>query len=294
MEFHLFLPQMRLTIAQLVERARAAEMAGFTGIALMDHLVPPAAVDQPMYEAMTTATWLAAATETLHVGHLVLCDAMRHPAVLARQAVTLDHASGGRFELGLGWGSVPQELETFGVASAAARSRVDRMSETLDLLRALWSGERIDFDGDHHRVEGGQQLPTPLGKLPIVIGGAGPRTMQLVAEHADWWNLPVHRIEQIEDLRASAGNARISIQLLVTLVRAEAERGEVVAAAQRRFGFMPASGRVIGNAEEIATTFESYAARGVERIYTWFTDFAHPDTLAAFGEQLISHPSMSL
>ena len=288
MEFHLFLPQMRLTIEQLVERARAAERAGFTGIALMDHLMPPAALDQPMYEAMTTATWLAAATETLHVGHLVLCDAFRHPAVLARQAVTLDHASRGRFELGLGWGSVPDELATFGVAATDARSRVDRMSETLDLVRELWGGEKVDFTGAHHEVAGGQQLPTPLGRLPIVIGGAGPRTMQLVARHADWWNLPIHKIGQLEQLRASAGDARVSIQLMVTLVRSESERDEVIAAAQRRFGFMPAAGRVIGNAEEIAAAFEAYAARGVERIYTWFTDFAQPETLAAFGEQLIS------
>ncbi|MCU1400669.1 MAG: luciferase family protein [Acidimicrobiales bacterium] len=287
MQFHLFLPQMRLTMAQLVERARAAEAAGFEGIALMDHLMPPAALDQPMYEAMTTATWLAAATETLHVGHLVLCDAMRHPALLARQAVTLDHASGARFELGLGWGSVPAELETFGVGSTAARSRVDRMSETLDLVRALWSGERIDFDGEHHHVHGGQQLPTPLGHLPIVIGGAGKRTMQLVAKHADWWNLPIHKLDQLEDLRASAGSARVSIQVMVTLVRNEGERAEVVEAARRRFGFMPAASRVIGNAEEVAAAFEAYAARGVERVYAWFTDFAHPHTLQAFGQQLI-------
>jgi len=288
MEYHLFLPQMRLTIGQLVERARAAEGAGFTGIALMDHLMPPAALDQPMYEAMTTATWLAAATDTLNVGHLVLCDAMRHPALLARQAVTLDHASTGRFELGLGWGSVPQELETFGVASTDARSRVDRMSETLDLVRALWSGEKVDFAGEYHHVSGGQQLPTPLGAVPIVIGGAGPRTMQLVAKHADWWNLPIHKIGQLEQLRPSAGRARVSIQLMVTFIRSEAERDDVLTAAQRRFGFMPATGRAIGNAEELMATFDSYAARGVERIYTWFTDFAQPETLAAFGEQLIN------
>ena len=287
MQFHLFLPQMRLSIPQLVERARAAESAGFGGIALMDHLVPPNAVDQPMYEAMTTATWLAAATETLHVGHLVLCDAMRHPAVLARQAVTLDHASGGRFELGLGWGSVPRELETFGVASTAPRSRVDRMSETLDLLRALWSGETVDFGGQYHRVVGGQQLPKPLARLPIVIGGAGPRTMQLVAGHADWWNLPIHKIDQLEGLRATAGSARVSIQLMVTLIRSEADREDVIAAADRRFGFMPVAGRAVGNAEQLATVFDFYAARGVERIYTWFTDFAQPDTLAAFGRHLI-------
>src|SRR5262245_1338379 len=65
MEFHLFLPQMRMTPAALVERARAAEAAGFRGMALMDHLAPPQAADQPMFEAMTTATWLAAHTERL-------------------------------------------------------------------------------------------------------------------------------------------------------------------------------------------------------------------------------------
>lgn len=286
-QFHLFLPQMRLSIAQLVERARAAETAGFDGIALMDHLAPPMALDQPMYEAMTTAAWLAATTDTLNVGHLVLCDAMRHPAVLARQAVTLDHASNGRFELGIGWGSVPQELETFGVGTTDARSRVDRMSETLDLVRALWSGETVDFGGEYHRVCGAQQLPVPLGRIPIVIGGAGPRTMQLVAEHADWWNLPIHKINQLDALRAGAGNARVSLQLMITLIHSEAARDDIVGAAQRRFGSMPAAGRVIGTAEEIAAVFDGYAARGVERIYAWFTDFAPPDTLAAFGAQVI-------
>src|SRR5262245_26226912 len=97
---------MRLSMAELVERARAAEAAGFDGVAGMDHLAPPLAEDKPMYEAMTTATWLAAHTERLTVSSLVLCDGFRHPSVLAREAVTLDHASGGRFELGIGWGSV--------------------------------------------------------------------------------------------------------------------------------------------------------------------------------------------
>ena len=142
-EVHLFLPQMRMTMDVLVERAQAAEEAGFDGIAFMDHLTPPLADDQPMFEAMTTATWIAARTERLTVGHLVLLDALRHPVVLARQAVTIDHASGGRFELGIGWGSVPQELETFGVFDTAPRPRVDRLAETLEVLSLLWSGEMV-------------------------------------------------------------------------------------------------------------------------------------------------------
>ena len=115
MEFNLFLPQMRLSFDDLVARARAAEAAGFVGMSGMDHLTPPLAADQPMYEAMVTTTWLAAHTDRLRLGSLVLCDAFRHPAVLAREAVSIDHASGGRFDLGIGWGSVPDELATFGV-----------------------------------------------------------------------------------------------------------------------------------------------------------------------------------
>src|ERR1700682_3423125 len=120
LEFWVFLPQMRLTMEQLVERARAAEAAGFEGLAGMDHLAPPGAEAQTMFEAMVTNTWLAGHTQRLRVGSLVLCYAFRHPAVLAREAVSLDHASEGRFELGIGWGSGPDGLGALRVGSPAA------------------------------------------------------------------------------------------------------------------------------------------------------------------------------
>jgi alkanesulfonate monooxygenase SsuD/methylene tetrahydromethanopterin reductase-like flavin-dependent oxidoreductase (luciferase family) len=125
---------MRLSFDRLVASARAAEAAGFRGIAGMDHLVPPGAEAQPMYEAMVVSTWLAAHTERLAVGSLVLCDAFRHPAVLARQAVSLDHASGGRFELGLGWGSRsarpdPGRDRRRGTGDAGPGPRVRRLVE---------------------------------------------------------------------------------------------------------------------------------------------------------------------
>ena len=87
----MFLPQMRLTHEQIVERALAAEAAGFEGMAFMDHLAPPLAFEHGCGRRCV-ATWVLAKTTTLKVGHLVLCDAFRHPAVLARQATSLDHA----------------------------------------------------------------------------------------------------------------------------------------------------------------------------------------------------------
>jgi alkanesulfonate monooxygenase SsuD/methylene tetrahydromethanopterin reductase-like flavin-dependent oxidoreductase (luciferase family) len=285
LEFHLFLPQMRLTLPQLVERAQAAEAAGFDGIAGMDHLAPPLADDQPMYEAMVTNTWLAAHTSTLTISSLVLCDSFRHPAMLAREAVSIDHASGGRYELGIGWGSVPTEFETFGTGSMEPRQRVQRLKETLEVLHALWAGETIDYDGEFHHLKGAFQAPGPLHRIPIVIGGGGPKTLQLVAKHADWWNLHVGILDRLEEMRPAAGDARVSIQQRVAFVPSEDAREDVIGLATKRFG---TTGVVSGTSPELVDQFAALADRGVERVYAWFTDFAKPETLEQFGAEVMA------
>ena len=286
MEIVLFLPQMRMSLDDIVGRARAAEAAGFTGIAGMDHLAPPMAEGQPMYEAMLTTAWLAAHTERLRLGSLVLCDAFRHPAALAKEAVTLDHASGGRFELGIGWGSVVDEFGTFGVEPVAPADRVQRLRETLEILRALWAGEVVDYEGRFHHLAGARQEPTPLGRIPLVIGGFGPKTLTLVREFADWWNVDVRGIERVPELREQVGDARVSIQQMVALVPRGGDREEVTALAQRRFmGAAP----VVGSAGELVDHYGRLAEQGVERVYAWFCDFARPETLAEFGEDVLAH-----
>ena len=286
MEFHLFLPQMRMTMETIVERAQAAEAAGFKGVAFMDHLAPPNADGHPMFDAMATAGWVAANTSTLTVGHLVLCDPFRQPAVLAKEAVTLDHASGGRFELGIGSGSVASELTRFGIEVEG--KRVDRLAETLDVLKLLWSGEQFDYDGKFHRMRGAQQLPVPTRPIPILIGGGGPRTMELVARHADWWNLPGNIADKLEELRPSAGSARVSLQTIVGYIGDESRRDEVTTLATRRFGWA-ASGKAmaVGSAPELVEQLSALADSGVERFYTWFTDFAAADTITGFGSEVI-------
>jgi alkanesulfonate monooxygenase SsuD/methylene tetrahydromethanopterin reductase-like flavin-dependent oxidoreductase (luciferase family) len=278
---------MRMTLDALVERAQAAEAAGFIGMSGMDHLVPPLALEHPMYEAMSTNMWLAAHTERLKVGSLVLCDAFRHPAMLAREAVAIDNASGGRFELGIGSGSVEEEFATFGLGPASARDRTSRLGETLEVLRLLWSGETFSFRGEFFTITEGRQLPTPLQHIPIVVGGAGPRTMDLVAKYADWWNCPLHRLDMLDEMRPRTGNARVSTQQMVTFIASESERDRVLEAAARRFGVM-GGGRLTGNANELVDIYGALGDRGVERFYVWFTDFADPRTLAAFGAGVIA------
>jgi alkanesulfonate monooxygenase SsuD/methylene tetrahydromethanopterin reductase-like flavin-dependent oxidoreductase (luciferase family) len=285
MEYVLFLPQMRLSFDDLVARARAAETAGFVGIAGMDHLVPPLAAGYPMYEAMVTNTWLAAHTERLRIGSLVLCDSFRHPAVLAREAVAIDHASGGRFELGIGWGSVPDEFLTFGVGSTEPAARVQRLRETLEVLRALWKGETVDYDGEFHHLVGASQAPLPTASIPIVIGGTGRKTLALVREFADWWNIQVGSLDKLDVLRAEVGAARVSIQEIVSFVGDERDRDDITALTNRRFRY---GSPIIGSSSELVDHFGARADRGIERTYVWFADFAKPETLAAFGESVIA------
>ncbi|MDE0606863.1 MAG: LLM class flavin-dependent oxidoreductase [Acidimicrobiaceae bacterium] len=237
-----------------------------------------------MWDAMVTAAWLGART-TGTIGHLVLCDAFRHPAVLARQAVTLDHATSGRFELGVGWGSVPTEFETFGIGDAAPRARVDRLTETLEVVTALWSGEQVTYSGRHHALSEAQQLPTPIARIPIVIGGSGPRTLALVARFADWWNCPIHRLGRFSEMRERVGDARSSIQLRVTFIPEGGDRVAITETALRRFSDV---GHVIGGGEELTEHFAARAAAGIERIYVWMSDFALPDTVSEFGETVIA------
>jgi alkanesulfonate monooxygenase SsuD/methylene tetrahydromethanopterin reductase-like flavin-dependent oxidoreductase (luciferase family) len=286
MEFHLFLPQMRMTMEAIVERAQAAEGAGFAGIAFMDHLAPPNAEGHPMFDALATAGWVAANTSRLTVGHLVLCDSFRHPSVLAKEAVTIDQASGGRFELGIGSGSVAAELNRFGVEVGG--KRVERLAETLEVLKLLWTGETVDYDGRFHHLRGAQQLPVPTRRIPILIGGGGPRTLELVARHADWWNLPGNMAHKLDELRPAAGSARTSLPTIVAYIPDEGRREEVTAAANRRFGWAAAgSAMAVGTGPELAEHFSAMGERGVERFYTWFTDFAAIETVAAFGAEVI-------
>jgi alkanesulfonate monooxygenase SsuD/methylene tetrahydromethanopterin reductase-like flavin-dependent oxidoreductase (luciferase family) len=199
--------------------------------------------------------------------------------------VSIDHASGGRFELGIGWGSVPDEFATFGAGSVAARERVERLRETLAIVTALWRGETVDHDGTHHRLHGARQEPRPLGAIPIVIGGTGPKTLALVRDYADWWNVHVGQLGRVQELRDQVGDARVSIQQMVALVGRGADREAVASAARRRFGY---ADPVVGTAPELVAHFAGLAEQGIERVYTWFCDFAAPETLAEFGETVIA------
>ena len=276
-EWYLFLPQVRMPVADIVERSRHAEASGFSGVAFIDHLEAPGLRDENIWEAMSVATWVAAKTERLRIGHLVLCDAFRHPAVLAKQAVTLSEASDGRFDLGLGSGSWPAEFTRFDVGQQDPVARVKQLEQHLDLIGQYWGrGEAPDRN----------QSPLPTHPIPLILGGTGRRMMELVRRYADWWNIPANHLDKLAELAPATGSARVSIQQMVGFVRKGSDPNAVREVSTRRFGNL-GSGLICGDADELSGHFTELSGQGVERFYVWFADFAAPESLHEFGETVI-------
>ena len=284
--FGIYLPQLRMPFERILERTLAAEAAGFDSIWLMDHFVAPRAPEVDTLEGFTVATALAAHTSTIRIGHLVLCDPFRHPVLLAKMAASLDVVSGGRLELGIGWGSVPDELEMFGFGPEPAVVRAAKLRESIEILRLMFAGEPFDYDGAHYRLRRAIGRPVPAqSHVPIHIGGGGPkRTMPLVAEFADWWNCPGYALDRLDELRPLAGNARISTQHPVGLAPDAASRDDVTAQVHKRFGTW--GGVVAGTADEVADALAAEAGRGVDGFVLQFSDFGTPDTAHRFMSEV--------
>jgi probable F420-dependent oxidoreductase len=175
---------------RLLDEARRAEALGYSTLLLRDHFVREPFGDQ--LAPMVALTAAAAATTTLRVGTLVLDNDYRHPALLAKEAATLDVLSGGRFELGIGAGWLREEYEQAGIPFDPPGVRVDRLEESIQVIKRLLSGgAATKFDGSHYRLDGLESFPAPAQRPrpPILIGAGSKRMLGLAGREADVVNI---------------------------------------------------------------------------------------------------------
>src|SRR5690606_516889 len=168
------------------------EELGFDCAGVTDHFMPTSgegeALDKPFPEAWTLLAGLAARTERMRVAVLVSGNTYRHPVLLAKQAVTLDHITGGRVDFGIGAGWYEAEHRKFGWEFPPPGQRVEMLDEALQVIRSLLTERRTTFHGKHYRLEDAPFQPKPVQeRLPIMVGGRQPRMMRVVARHADIW-----------------------------------------------------------------------------------------------------------
>jgi F420-dependent oxidoreductase-like protein len=182
------------TWPELRDRWQWLENLGFDSLWLPDHFFPTAGRDKPMLEAWTLLAGLALVTSRVRLGILVSSNTFRHPALLAKQAVTVDHLSEGRLDLGIGAGWFVEEHEVFGLDFPETKELVERFAEAVQLVDQYLTHDQSSFHGAHYRLDGAYNRPAPIQhpRPPLVMGAHGPRMLKLVAKYADAWNSFAH------------------------------------------------------------------------------------------------------
>ena len=263
--------------------AATAERLGFEALLRSDHY---GSVDgdttRGALDAWSTVCGLAAITSTLRLGTLVSPATFRHPSVLAKSAVTADHISGGRIEVGIGTGWHVDEHRAYGFPFPSMKERMDRLAEQLEVIAGSWAPGPFSFAGEHYAVADLDALPKPVqDPLPLLMGGAAaPRGAALAARFATEYNV-VHQTpedagaarERIAAACADAGRdpATMTFSLMHGfLIGADEddlrERGERLSA---RTGMAVDDLRrdwVSGTPDEFAARLREYEAAGVERV----------------------------
>ena len=171
---------------------RKAEDLGLDWASCFDHFMPIFSdAEGPCFEAQTLLAATAAHTSRLRCGVIVTGVTYRHPAVLANMAVTIDHISAGRLELGMGAAWFELEHEQYGIPFPPFRVRAEMLREACLILKSMWTNERTTFEGTHYRLKDALCEPKPVQSpsIPLWVGGMGERrTLRVVAEVADGWN----------------------------------------------------------------------------------------------------------
>jgi probable F420-dependent oxidoreductase len=314
------LPAGQITFADAAGWARRAEELGFDSVWVSDHFfysfarygADPSPIAS--LEPLTTLAGVAAVTDRVRVGTLVLCAAFRHPALLAKAATSIDLLSGGRLDLGVGAGWMEEEFEAFGYRFRSPGQRFAVLEEAVEVVRELFGGEPVTRDGPNVTLREAVLAPAPDRAPPLWLGGkGGPRLLRLAARLADGWNMvwrvsPEAYAKKVADVRAACeaedrdpATLRRSVGLYSLMgedesaARAAFERGRAAAPGAAMTGEDHESWRadtLSGTPEQVLERVGAFESLGVAEIIVapWVLPFAihEPEQVDLFAERVIA------
>ena len=300
-----------MTIDEMRDIWRWLDQSGLDWLSAWDHLyeAPPAGGTLPHFEAVATLAALACDTERARLGCLVFYVGYRNPGLLARAAVTIDHLSGGRFELGLGGGWHEWEAEAYGYDFPSLGTRLDMLAEATELISSLLTPadgdeiRRTDFDGEHYKAVNASMLPGPVnGTMPLWIGGIGEkRTLRLTAEYATGWNAAYvaapefGRLGKVldgwcEQRDRDPAEIERSINLVFAMGSDQAAADKVEAAMRTQWGPQferVAGGAVLGTPERAVEQIVAYAENGADMVNVALRAPFDREALEAYVETVV-------
>jgi F420-dependent oxidoreductase-like protein len=282
LRFGLQLWPQRTTWPEYRESVLAAEAAGWDSIWTWDHLLAiQGPWQQPIFEGWSVLTAVGAITNRVRIGLMVGANTFRNPGLTTKLATTLDHVSNGRAILGIGGAWFEREHEAFGIDfGASVGERLDRLEESVGLMRRLLDGEQVTHDGRFYHFVDALCEPRPVqAHLPILVGGSGPKkTLRTVARHADGWNTSGDvetvkgHLEILAAHCADAGRDMAGIELTIsfpTIIRDRVEDAEAARAAQLEHNAVEDGGGVpllLGSPATIAEALRPYRELGFSTV----------------------------
>jgi alkanesulfonate monooxygenase SsuD/methylene tetrahydromethanopterin reductase-like flavin-dependent oxidoreductase (luciferase family) len=251
-----------------------------------DHVMPWAewqAKETPYLECLTTIAYFAAAYPTLSFGASVLCQSYRNPALLGKMVANLQLLTGGRFIFGIGAGWMEREYRAYNFDFPPPPVRLAQLEEAIQVVKHLWTESPASYAGTYYRIENAYCEPRPDPMPPLLIGGGGEqRTLRLVAQYADWWNIPggtaANYAHKLDVLRRHCTAVDRDYNSILKTWSAEAIAVAETEAEARRITAASPYDRdaIVGTPAQVAEQMQAFVDLGVEYFIVRLVDF--PDT----------------
>ena len=249
--------------------------------------------DEPTYEAWTVLAYLAARWPNFQIGPIVLGQSYRNPALLAKMAATLQALSGGRFIMAIGAGWKEDEYRAYNFPYPRPGIRIEELEDTLEILKRLWTVPgKVTYHGKHYQVIDAYCEPKPDPVPPIVVGGAGNKTIRVAARYADWWNVPDHnftryadRVKVVQATCAEVGRDPSTLRLtwFGRLIVAKTE-AEAIARGQ---GHWTRDNALVGTPAQVVEAMQQFVEIGVSYFMAEVFGLPNPDVIRMVLEDVL-------
>ena len=302
-DFGVMLRQQKIDFSDIKDAAQLCEELGYHSVWFFDHILGMGRVDVDIYESWTLMSALSTVTEKINLGTMVLCNSFRHPPLLAKMGATLDVISNGRLDLALGAGWFEHEYNAYGYDFRDTGTRIERLSEAVQIIKAMWTEEKPSFSGKHYSIEEAFCNPKPVQQPypPVTVGGAGEnKLLRLVALYADAWNCPAtHALEfdrkmdtlrkHCEEVGRDINDIEISQQTVCTIAESESDLDEKISKAQKRYGFFGDVEKfgIVGTPDQCIEKIRENLEKGITKYTMFFSDVMKPETLELFAKEVM-------